>query len=196
MVRPDIGAMERQLRRQSIWLRDSLQWIMQGKVLDGNRRPTALDLGCGPAFVMESLGELVDVRGVDVDEDMVMACRARGLEVETGSVYDLPFQDGTFDIIHCTFLMLWLEDPHSALAEMPGVVILDDPNPDNPRGGPLERTYPTALDVRKYRDAVLVGRVREDPTVDNGLNIWCVSDNLRKGAALNVVQIGEGLIER
>ena len=79
---------------------------------------------------------------------------------------------------------------------MPGIVVLDDPAPDNPRGDPFERTYPTALDVRKYRDAVLVGRIREDPTVENGLNLWCVSDNLRKGAALNVVQIGEGLIER
>jgi aspartate-semialdehyde dehydrogenase len=43
---------------------------------------------------------------------------------------------------------------------------------------------------------VLVGRIREDPTIENGLNVWCVSDNLRKGAALNVVQIAEGLIER
>ncbi len=44
-------------------------------------------------------------------------------------------------------------------------------------------------------DAVFVSRVREDPTVENGLNFWCVSDNLRKGAALNAVQIAEILIE-
>ncbi len=44
-------------------------------------------------------------------------------------------------------------------------------------------------------DAVFVSRVREDPTIDNGLNFWCVSDNLRKGAALNAVQIAEILIE-
>jgi aspartate-semialdehyde dehydrogenase len=91
---------------------------------------------------------------------------------------------------------LTAEEARGLLSEMPGVVVMDDPFPDNPRGDPLERTYPTALDVRKYRDAVLVGRIREDPTVENGLNLWCVSDNLRKGAALNVVQIGEGLIER
>lgn len=84
------------------------------------------------------------------------------------------------------------------LANFPGVVVLDELQPDNPRYDPLERTYPDALDLRQpaYKDAVLVGRVREDPTIANGLNLWCVADNLRKGAALNVVQIMEGLIER
>jgi len=44
--------------------------------------------------------------------------------------------------------------------------------------------------------ATFVSRVRADPTVENGLNIWCVSDNLRKGAALNAVQIAELLGRR
>ena len=44
--------------------------------------------------------------------------------------------------------------------------------------------------------ATYVSRIREDPTVENGLNIWVVSDNLRKGAALNTVQIAETLINR
>jgi aspartate-semialdehyde dehydrogenase len=84
------------------------------------------------------------------------------------------------------------------LAGFPGVVVMDHPNPDTPRKDPNERTYPTALDLRnpEYQDAVLVGRIREDPTVENGLNLWCVSDNLRKGAALNVIQVAEGLIDR
>ncbi|MGQ9571898.1 MAG: aspartate-semialdehyde dehydrogenase [Dehalococcoidia bacterium] len=84
------------------------------------------------------------------------------------------------------------------LSKMPGVIVIDELNEGNPRNDPLERTYPVPLDVRKpeYRDMVLVGRIRQDPTVENGLNLWCVSDNLRKGAALNVVQIAEGLIER
>ena len=43
-------------------------------------------------------------------------------------------------------------------------------------------------------DAVYVSRIRKDPTVANGLALWCVSDNLRKGAALNAVQIAETLI--
>lgn len=84
------------------------------------------------------------------------------------------------------------------LADFPGLVVLDEPNPHNPRKDPLERTYPAAEHIRKpeYRDAVLVGRIREDETIDNGLNLWCVADNLRKGAALNVVQIWEGLIKQ
>ena len=43
-------------------------------------------------------------------------------------------------------------------------------------------------------DAVYVSRIRKDPTVANGLSLWCVSDNLRKGAALNAVQIAEVLV--
>lgn len=88
------------------------------------------------------------------------------------------------------------DEARQLLRDFPGVVVLDDPNPDNPRHDPLERTYPAADDMRnpEYRDAVLVGRIREDATTDNGLNLWCVADNLRKGAALNVVQIWERMI--
>jgi aspartate-semialdehyde dehydrogenase len=79
-----------------------------------------------------------------------------------------------------------------------GVTLMDDPNTGNPRNDPNERFYPTPLHLRKkeYRDEVLVGRIREDKTIENGINLWCVADNLRKGAALNVVQIAEQLIER
>jgi aspartate-semialdehyde dehydrogenase len=93
---------------------------------------------------------------------------------------------------------LTVDEAREILANSPGVVVIDELNTSSPRPDPLERTYPVPLDVRKpeYRDMVLVGRIREDPTIENGLNLWCVSDNLRKGAALNVVQIAEGLIER
>ena len=67
------------------------------------------------------------------------------------------------------------------LREAPGVMLVDKPED----GG-----YVTPVEcVGDY--ATFVSRVREDPTVDNGLNIWVVSDNLRKGAALNAVQIAE-----
>lgn len=91
-----------------------------------------------------------------------------------------------------------LSDPELA----PGVVVVDgptqDPNAVAVRNAPEELQYPTQADVLKpqWRDAVLVGRIREDETVDSGLNLWVVSDNLRKGAATNVVQIAEKLIER
>jgi len=93
---------------------------------------------------------------------------------------------------------LTADEAREILSRSPGIVVIDELNTNSPRNDPLERTYPVPLDVRKpeYKDMVLVGRIREDPTIENGLNLWCVADNLRKGAALNVVQIAEGLIER
>ncbi len=55
--------------------------------------------------------------------------------------------------------------------------------------------YPTAVTESAGNDAVYVGRIREDISCDNGLNLWVVSDNVRKGAALNSVQIAEKLVE-
>ena len=55
--------------------------------------------------------------------------------------------------------------------------------------------YITPLECQG-EDATYVSRLRKDPTVENGLAFWCVSDNLRKGAALNTVQIAEVLINR
>jgi aspartate-semialdehyde dehydrogenase len=73
----------------------------------------------------------------------------------------------------------------SLLESSPGIRVMDDP---------ANLVYPTALDA-DGRDEVFVGRLRLDPTVPHGLNMWVVSDNLRKGAALNAVQIAELLIE-
>jgi len=70
------------------------------------------------------------------------------------------------------------------LREAPGVILADIPE---------ENIYPMAIDT-VGKDATYVGRVREDPSVAHGLNLWVVTDNLRKGAALNAVQIAEILI--
>ncbi len=71
------------------------------------------------------------------------------------------------------------------LEDAPGVELVD-----NPGNG----EYPMAMDVAG-EDLTLVGRIREDATIKNGLNLWIVADNLRKGAATNAVQIAELLIE-
>lgn len=76
-------------------------------------------------------------------------------------------------------------DARAALAEMPGVLVYDDPS---------RKLYPMPLDATG-KDDVFVGRIREDESTANGLNLWVVSDNLRKGAALNAVQIAECLME-
>ena len=71
------------------------------------------------------------------------------------------------------------------LERAPGVVVLDE----RKDGG-----YPTAVTESAGTDAVFVGRIREDISTENGLNLWVVSDNVRKGAALNSVQIAECLV--
>jgi len=76
------------------------------------------------------------------------------------------------------------------LRRAPGVVVMDE------AAGDGLRTYPTQHDLLKYPDPVLVGRIREDTSSDHGLAMWVVSDNIRKGAALNVVQIAEALLQR
>ena len=60
---------------------------------------------------------------------------------------------------------------------------------------PEKNIYPLALNAAR-KDAVYVGRIRRDFSAENALNMWCVSDNLRKGAALNTVQIARELINR
>jgi len=59
---------------------------------------------------------------------------------------------------------------------------------------PGKKLYPMPLDATG-KDEVYIGRIREDESITNGLNLWVVSDNLRKGAALNAVQIAEHLAQ-
>jgi len=77
------------------------------------------------------------------------------------------------------------DDVRSILEHAPGVLIEDDPT---------ARDYPTPLDVAG-RDEVFVGRIRKDLSSEKGIALWIVSDNLRKGAALNAVQIAEKAME-
>jgi SAM-dependent methyltransferase len=121
MEAPGSDSLGRQLRRQALWLKDSYLWLLRTRVLpgfEGGLGITALDVGCGPGFVMEVLREELAVTGVDLDSDMVSACTARGLDVTQGSVYDLPHENDSFDIVYCTWLLMWLDEPQAALAEM------------------------------------------------------------------------------
>ncbi len=78
------------------------------------------------------------------------------------------------------------ERARELLAAAPGVQVLDDP---------ANAGYPLAIDVAG-QDDVFVGRIRRDPSAERTLNLWIVGDNLRKGAALNAVQLAELLHER
>jgi aspartate-semialdehyde dehydrogenase len=80
----------------------------------------------------------------------------------------------------------------AAFRAQAGIVVLDDPHKNI---YPLNVTHDgDSVEGATGRDAVYVGRVRKDASIENGLNLWVVSDNLRKGAALNAVQIGEMVV--
>ncbi|MDI6703240.1 MAG: aspartate-semialdehyde dehydrogenase [bacterium] len=78
------------------------------------------------------------------------------------------------------------KEAREILSKKEGVAVVDDPS---------KLLYPTPLDGA-HKDLVYVGRIREDISTENGLSLWVVSDNLRKGAALNAVQIAEKLVDK
>lgn len=84
-----------------------------------------------------------------------------------------------------TIKPLGVEKARSLLAGAPGVVVIDDP---------AAKQYPMPL-TATGRNEVFVGRIRQDNSLDKGLNLWVVADQLRKGAATNAVQIAELVIQ-
>ncbi|MEO1925767.1 MAG: Asd/ArgC dimerization domain-containing protein, partial [Gammaproteobacteria bacterium] len=80
-----------------------------------------------------------------------------------------------------------IEQVNALLAKAPGITILDER---------VDGGYPTAVTESSGNDDVFVGRVREDISHPRGIDLWVVSDNVRKGAALNSVQIAEELVKK
>lgn len=99
----------------------------------------------------------------------------------------VPVRGGHSESVNVEFLRPYdLGELRHLLSMTPGVVVQDDP---------AHNVYPMPI-YAEGRDEVFVGRIRRDPSVENGLNFWCVSDNLRKGAATNAVQIAEVLLQQ
>ena len=78
------------------------------------------------------------------------------------------------------------DEVRKILSKAPGIVVVDDPK---------KFEYPLAIHAAG-KDETFVGRIREDESIPNGINMWIVADNIRKGAALNAVQIAEILIQK
>ena len=78
-----------------------------------------------------------------------------------------------------------IQEIHEALKATSGVIIQNDN---------LNFDYPMPITAH-HKNEVFVGRIREDHTIENGLNLWIVADNLRKGAATNAVQIAEYMLK-
>jgi aspartate-semialdehyde dehydrogenase len=99
----------------------------------------------------------------------------------------VPVRIGHSEAINLEFHKpITVEQAREALRRAPGIVLVDDA---------AKGEVPLPLKA-EGRDEVFVGRIRRDPTLPNGLNLWVVADNLRKGAATNAVQIAEVLVQR
>ncbi|MFH0351788.1 MAG: aspartate-semialdehyde dehydrogenase [Chromatiales bacterium] len=125
-------------------------------------------------------------------EEMKMVWETRKILDDEGLLVNptavrVPVYYGHSEAIHVeTKRKLTAPEARTLLRGAAGVTVLDEPTP----GG-----YPTAVTDAAGRDAVYVGRIREDISHPRGLNMWVVSDNLRKGAALNSIQIAEMLVK-
>jgi aspartate-semialdehyde dehydrogenase len=99
----------------------------------------------------------------------------------------VPVYNGHSEAVNAEFeRAITPERARELLSGRPGLELVDDP---------ANLLYPMPI-TASGKDPVYVGRVRRDPTIEHGLNLWVVADNLRKGAALNAVQIAELLAER
>ncbi len=99
----------------------------------------------------------------------------------------VPVKGGHSEAVNLAFKKSFsLTQVKKLLNDMPGVTVMDNPK---------ENRYPMPL-LAEGSDAVFVGRIRRDPSIENGLNLWIVADNLRKGAATNAVQIAQLLINK
>lgn len=105
----------------------------------------------------------------------------------TATAVRVPVDGGHSEAVNIEFKKPYLIDEvKDILSATPGVIVMDDL---------ANNHYPTPLQAH-HKDEVFVGRIRRDDSIENGLNLWIVSDNLRKGAATNAVQIAEKLIAR
>ena len=103
----------------------------------------------------------------------------------TATAVRIPVVGGHSESVNLSFSKeVDLDEVREILNKAPGVVVVDDLANNN---------YPMPLDA-EGKDEVFVGRIRKDESQENGLNLWIVADNLRKGAATNTVQIAEYLI--
>lgn len=120
-MRLEKDALTRQYERQSTWLRESLEWLVKTRIVASDQRRgrlSALDVGCGPGIVMEMLRPSFSAVGIDMDSTMVQQARRRGFEAVRALAESLPFEDASFEVAYCSWLLLWVSDPRSVVAEM------------------------------------------------------------------------------
>lgn len=101
--------------RQASWMADHHRYLVDRFASDCR---TCLDVGCGAGMVMETLSDMLQIKGVDMDPDQVQIAVNHGLNVNTGNGNALPYPDSTFDLVICSFYLMWVKDKSKALKEM------------------------------------------------------------------------------
>jgi aspartate-semialdehyde dehydrogenase len=142
-----------------------------------NAMPQVESFSDGDDYTTEERKMMAETRKILGDDDIGVSATCVRVPVYTGHSESVNVQ---------THKSLSPEECRALLSGAPGVKVLDDP---------ADGIYPLAIDAAG-RDDVLVGRIRRDPSHKNCLNLWIVGDNLRKGAALNAVQLAELLASR
>ena len=170
-------------RRAMEELSQQVSALYNGKELEMEKFPHQIAFNCIP-----HIDAFVD--GGYTKEELKMINETRKILGEpslrvTATTVRVPVFCGHSESINVeTEKKLTAADVKAILREAPGIVVADEPE---------NNVYPMPIDATG-KDATYVGRIREDDSVTNGINLWVVADNLRKGAALNAVQIAEILI--
>lgn len=167
---------ELELQTHALLARQPAQCHVYPKQIAFNCLPQ-IDVFMDNGYTKEEMKMVWETRKIMEDESIVV----------NPTTVRVPVFFGHSEAVHIeTRRKVSLDEARRLLAAAPGVVLLDERS----NGG-----YPTAATEAAGRDAVYVGRVREDISHPRGLNLWVVADNIRKGAALNSVQIAEILVK-
>jgi len=157
-------------------------WV-EGKALEPKVYPHPIAFNCLPhidvffedGYTKEEMKMVNETKKIMEDETIRV----------TATTVRVPVFRGHSEAINIeTERKLTVQEAREILSQAPGVKLWDDP---------AEKKYPMPI-LAAGGDETWVGRIREDTSVENGLNLWVVADNLRKGAALNAIQIAEILI--
>ncbi len=166
-------------------LLDQTPKVMAGEVVQPVVYPYQIAFNCLPhidVFLEDGYTKeerkMVDETKKIMGDDSIAVC---------ATCVRVPVQNSHSESVNLQFARpLSVARAQELLAAAPGVKLMDDP---------ANKVYPMPIEASGQNDTY-VGRIRIDPTVPNALNLWIVADNLRKGAALNAVQIAELLAER
>jgi aspartate-semialdehyde dehydrogenase len=164
---------------------DQLQRELAGGTGGVKKFPHPIAMNCLPHI------DTFDPEGYTKEERKMMAETQKimgdaGIRV-TATCVRVPVVGGHSEAVNIEFDSPFeLEEVRKILSATPGVIVMDEPG---------DNRYPMPITSHE-RDEVFVGRIRRDSSVANGLNLWIVADNLRKGAATNAVQIAEEWLKR